>query len=342
MKARIVWILAALAMVGASFSAYLLSSHRFLGSDDLAVKPFDKGLANGEAIVVKTRAGRFGVQKGDAFPYIVEVWYDPDQVSEIDRTSLDNNVNLEPFETRGIEEEVFTLDSGTRVVQREYELQLLDGQVEHLYEFPTLVVRYSLEGSEGLLNVLTAPEPVYVAPRLPADITTLDLGSGPGYGPLRPVRGDIEEVGKKRLPWILWTLGGLLATLAVADLGLRVLPSWKETEGHGEKADVLTEAYCSLLRNFKAAAEPKLLFYQMERILRMVLARKENIDWLEPDLDAVSSAIRPSVMSLFEACQEAYRRPETARQDDVAHALGQLEEILRFYFGEGEIAACSS
>ena len=339
MKARIVWILAALAALAAVASAFLLLSHYFLGSEDLAVKPFEKGLREGEAILVKTRAGRFGVQKGDAFPYLVEVWYNPDQVSEIDRTSLDKNVNLEPFEIRDIKEKVFTLDSGTRVYQREYEIQLIDGEVEHLYEFPTIVVRYSLKGSEGLLNKTVVPEPIYVAPRLPPDVTNLDLGSGPGYGPLRPVKGEIEDVGQNRLPWILWTLGGFLAALAVADLGLRVIPQWKGMAKQRRKVDVLSEACRSLYENVAMAVEPKRLLHQMDHILRLVLARKEKSDWLEePNLDLVSSGIREPVISLFEKCQKAYE-PEVIEQKEMEEALRQLEEILGFYFGEGEMAA---
>jgi hypothetical protein len=342
MKARIVWILAALATLAAVVSAFLLLSHSFLGSQDLAVKPFEKGLREGEAILVKTRAERFGVQKGDAFPYLVEVWYNPDQVSEIDRTSLDKNVNLEPFEIRDIKEKAFTLDSGTRVYQREYEIQLIDGEVEHLYEFPTIVVRYSLKGSEGLLDKTVVPEPIYVAPRLPPDVTNLDLGSGPGYGPLRPVKGEIEDVGQNRLPWILWTLGGFLAALAVADLGLRVIPQWKEMAKQRRKTDVLSEAYHSLVENVAMAVEPKRLLHQTDHILRLVLARKEKSDWLEePNLDLVSSGIKEPVISLFEKCQKAYE-PEVIEQEEMEEALRQLEEILRFYFGEGEMAAWRS
>lgn len=345
MKARIVWILAALATLAAVASAFLLLGHAFLGSNDLAVKPFEKGLREGETILVKTRSERFGVQKGDAFPYLVEVWYSPDQVSEIDRASLDKNVNLEPFEIRDIKEKVFTLDSGTRVYQREYEIQLIDGEVEHLYAFPTIVVRYSLKGSEGLLDKTVVPEPIYVAPRLLPDVTNLDLGSGPGYGPLRPVKGEIEDLGQNRLPWIFWILGGFLAALGVADLGLRIIPQWKEMAKQRRRmrsGDALAQAYRSLHENVALAVEPKRLLHQMDHILRLVLARKEKSGWLEePNLGLVSSEIREPVISLFEKCQRAYK-PEVVEQEEMEEALRQLEEILSFYFGEGERAAWRS
>ena len=335
MKARIVWILIALAALAAVASAFFLLSPSFLSPHDLALK--EEGLREGEAILVKTRVERFGVQKGDAFPYLVEVWYNPDQVSEIDRTSLDKSVNLEPFEIRDTKETEFNLDSKTRVYRREYEIQLFDGEVDHLYEFPTIVVRYRLKDSEGLSNTTVAPEPIFVAPRLPPDVTGLEL---------RPVKkGEIEDVSQKRLPWILWALGGFLAAMGVADLAWRVIPQWKEMAKQRrkvERVDVLSEAYRSLYENVAMAAEPKPLFHQMDHILRIVLARKEKTDWLEePNFDKVSPGIREPVVSLFEKCQKAYR-PEVVEQKQVEDALRQLEEILGFYFGEGDVEAWRS
>jgi hypothetical protein len=344
-KTRIIRVWAVAAALVAVASAAFLFSYSFLGSHDLAVQAFEEGLPKGEAILVKTRAGSFGVQKGDAFPYLVEVWYNPDQISEIDRASLDKGVNLEPFEIRDTKETEFDLNPGTRVYRREFELQLINGQVEHLYEFPTLVVRYSLKGSEGLSNKTAAPEPIYVAPRLPADVTNLDLGSGPGYGPLRPVKGEVEDVGDNRLPWILWGVGGFLAALGVADLGLRVIPQWKETAKQRRRIlsdDVLAQAYRSLHENVAMAVEPMRLLHQMEHILRLILARKEKIDWLEePNLDLVPSGIREPVISLFEKCQKSYA-PEEIEQNEMEDALRQLAEILGFYFGEAEMAAWKS
>jgi len=338
MKTRIILILAVLAVLVAVAAAAFLLSHSFPGPSDLAVKVFEKGLPKGEAIAVKTRAGRFGVQKGDAFPYLLEVWYNPAQVLAIDRASLDKGVNLEPFEIRDTKETEFDLNPGTRVYRREYELQLIAGQVEHLYKFPSLVVRYSLKGSEGLLDKTVVPEPVYVAPRLPADVTNLDLGAGPGYGPLRPVKGEIEDVGQTRLPWILYALGGFLAALGVANLGWRVIPQWKEMAKQTRKVDVLSEAYRSLCENVAMAAEPRRLLHQMDHILRVILAREEKSDWLEePNLDLLSSGIREPVISLFAKCQKAYE-PEVIEQKEMEQALKELEEILGNYFGERETA----
>ncbi len=337
MKTRVVLILAVLAALAAVASAFFLLSPAFLSSHELALR--ERGLREDEAILVKTRVERFGVQKGDAFPYVVEVWYNPHQVAEIDRPSLDKSVELKPFEVRDTKEREFDLDSRTRVYRREYEIQLIDGEVDHLYEIPTIVVRYKLKSSEGLLEKTVAPEPIFVASRLPPDVTSLELG----YGPLRPIKGKVEDVSQKRLPWILWALGGLLAALGGADLAWRAIPQWKETAKRRKaEVDVLSEAYRALYKNVALAAEPQHLLHQIDHILRMVLARKEKLDWLgDSDLDVVASEIRPSVLSLFEECQKAYR-PDTAEQKDVEQALGQFEEILSFYFGEEEVKAWRS
>lgn len=328
-KTRLVWILTGLAaLVTVALILFLPSPQ------DLAVgRAKMEELPKGQAILAETRAERFGVQKGDAFLYLMEVLYDPDQVSEIDRASLDRNVNLEPFEVRDIKETEFDLDSRTRVYQREYELQLISGEVEHLYEFPTVVVRYSLKDVEGFADKAVVPEPIYVAPRLPADISDLELG----YGPLRPLKGEIEDVSQNRLPWLLWALGGCVAALAVADLSLRVIPQRKEKAKQARRVgnEVLYQAYRSLHLNVAMAVEPNRLLHQMDHILRLVLAQKEKTDWLEePNLDLLSSGIREPAVSLFEKCQKAYGTEVVEQKEVVEEALGQLEEILKFYFAE--------
>jgi len=333
MKTRLVWILTGLAaLVAVAVLLILPNPH------DLAVgKVKYETLPKGQAILVKTRAERFGVQKGDVFLYLVEVLYDPGQVSHIDRASLDKNVNLEPFEIRGVKETESDLDPTTRLYQRQYEVQLINGDVAHLYEFPTLVVRYSLKDVEGFADEAVVPEPIYVASRLPANVSNLVENLELGYGPLRPLRGEIEDVSQNRLPWILWVLGGCLAAVTLADLSFRVIAHRKEkTEPTIEvdKGDVLYQAYRALHGNLAAGAEPKAVLHQMDHMLRIVLARKVRTDWLEePDFDEVAPGIRTLVVSLFDKCQIAYR-PEFVEQIEVEEALRQLEEIFEFYFAE--------
>lgn len=338
-RVRLVWVLAIVAVVMLAIASILVLSR----PDDLAVgKAKMDLLPAGQPILVDTRAERVGVQKGDAFSYIVDVLYDPEQVDEIDASSLDRNVDLEPFEVRRVEETEFSLDSGTRVFRREYQLQLINGAVDHLYEFPTLVVRYTLKGPrQGFAEKAGVPEPIYVASRLPANVDEMELG----YGPMRPLKGEIVDPNQRRLPWALGGLGGFLAILAVTDFTFRVIPRLKETTGHGtrvESNDVLVQAYRSLCNNAATSSEAKRVLHQIEHILRIVLARKEKVHWLEdPDLYRVSPGARPSVVALLHHCQNSHG-PQPSPEAEIGEALRQLDEILTFYYGEGELAAWRS
>jgi len=332
-KAKLVWILAGLVILVAVASAAFLLSPYFPLVHELVLEK-EKGLPKDKTISVKTKVEGFGVHKGDAFPYVVEVWYNPAQVSEIDKAGLADGVNLRPFEIRNKKEEEFDLDSKTRVYRRKHEIQFIEGKVGRLYRFPAIVVRYKPKDSERWSNMSVAPEPIFVAPRLPSDVSGLEL---------RPIKGKIEDRSQKSLPWILVTLGGFLVALGVVDLAWRAIPQWKEMAKRRRKGqDLLSQAYRSLQENVAQAVDPKYLFHQMDHILRVVLARKEKGDWLEePNLDLVSSGIRPSVISLSEQCQKAYNLG-VIEQGKVEEALRQLEEILVFYYGKREVEAWKS
>lgn len=336
-KTRLVWIVMSLAALVTVAVILLLPNPHDLSARKLKVEQ----LPEGQTILGNAWPELQSVQKGDAFLYIIEVLYDPGQVSDIDRDSLDTNVNLNPFEVRNVEETEFNLDSRARVYQRQYKIQLISGETEYLYEFPTIVVRYELKGVDGFAETSVEPEPVYVAPRLQEGLYELIEELGEGYDPLRPLEGEIEDVSQNRLPWILWILGGFLAAVTVTDFALRVIPQWREKAKQAreiEMSDVLCQAYRSLHANINAGAKPKSLIHQMDHILRLVLSPEEKTGWLEePNLNLVSDEIRPTVISLFEKCQQAYGA-EDIKQKEVEEALRQLEEILEFYFaGEMEV-----
>ncbi|MFC1875497.1 hypothetical protein ACFLY3_05070 [Chloroflexota bacterium] len=332
-KTRLVWILTGLAaLVTVVLILFLPNPH------DLSVgKAKVEQLPQGQAILGNAWPELQSVQEGDAFLYIIEVLYNTSQVSEIDSDSLDNNVNLEPFEIRNTEETEFNLDTGVRVYQRQYEIQLISGEVEHLYEFPTIAVRYKLKYADGFADTAVVPESVFVAPRFPDDISSIISNLELGYDPLWPLKGEIEDAKQNRLPWIFWSLGGLLAVLAVSDLLLRVIPQWKEQDQQEEKGKmvgILGQAYRSLKENIATDVQPESLLHQMDHILRMILSQKVKTSWLEePNLDLVSDGIKPLVISLFEKCQRAYGT-EDIKQEEVEEALRQIEEILEFYFAE--------
>ena len=328
MRIRIVWVLAALSAVCAIATVIFLINPSVLRSGDLSLETED--FVEGDAILIKTEAARLGVQKGDAFPYAVMVWYDPDLVSEVDRDSIDRGLNLAPFEIREVRETDSALDSGLRLYRREYDIQLIGGDVNTLYGFPSLVVRYKPVGSEGLYEKTILPEPIFVAARLPLDGEELEL---------RPLKGEIEDASRKYLPWILWALGGSLAVLGAANLAWRTIPQWKaatQERKEVESGDVLVQAYGSLCRNVANDADSGRLLHQMDRILRIVLARKEGADWLEePDLDSVAPDIRPAVVSLFQRLGDDHAA--LAELHDVNEALRLLKGILHFYFGGAEV-----
>jgi hypothetical protein len=293
----------------------------------------DKGIAEGKAIAVKTRVDGFGVHKGDAVPYSVEVRYNLDLVSSFDKTSLDRSVNFKPFEVRKVVDREFDLPPRTRVYVREYQIQLIDGKVNNLYTFPSVLVRYKSKESGAFEEKAVTPDPVFVASRLPADAGGLDL---------KPIQAGIDDADRNDLHRALIALGGLLVILALVDLAWRAVPQWREGARQRRKAegvDVLSEAYRFLHDTSAQGAEPGRLFHQMDHILRIVLARKENVGWLEePDLNRLTPGIKTEVVSLFSKCQGADGN-RSGEQREVQDALGQLDKILKFYWGEGEVRA---
>lgn len=329
MKTRLVLILVALAAI---VVAGVLVIPSFLSLHQVTFEK-DKGIAEGKAIVVQTKVDGFGIHKGDAFPYSVEVQYNLELVSEIDKTSLDKSVNFKPFEIRSTTEREFDLNSRTRVYAKDYQIQLIDGKVNNLYQFPTILVRYKSKESGAYEEKAITPDPVFVASRLPSDASGLDL---------KPIQASIEDTSRDNLPWVLAALGGFLAILALVDLAWRTIPQWREATRQRRKAegvDVLSEAYRSLNASVAQGAEPKRLLHQMEHILRVILVRKENVGWLdEPNLDRVAPGIKAEVISLFDKCQSADGNP-TIEQKQAQETLVQLEKILRFYCGEGEVQA---
>jgi hypothetical protein len=293
----------------------------------------EKGIAEGKAIAIRMKVNGFGVHKGDAIPYSVEVRYNAELVSGLDKSSLDKSINFKPFEVRNVTDREIEIPPWTRIYLREYQLQLVDGKVNNLYSFPSIVVRYKLKESGAFEEKAVTPDPIFIASRLPADASGLDL---------KPIQASIEDADRNHLHKILIALGVILALIAVADLAWRTMPQWREgarERRRMEGVDVLSEAYRTLHNTSAQKAEPRPLFHQIEHILRIVLARKENAGWLdEPDLDRIAPGIRKEFASLFSKCQSLDgNRP--GEKKDVQEALGQLDKILKFYWGEGEVRA---
>jgi hypothetical protein len=331
MKRRLVWILTSLAAVIIIALLLILPD----SGDITVVKSRAQELPEGQAILCNAYPEAKSVQKGDAFLFILEVLYDTNQVSGIDSVSLNDNVNLSPFEIRETTDVVFNLDSDTMVFQRQFEIQLISGDVDKLYSFPTIVVRYELPGADGYAETSVIPETIYVSPRLPDNVMVAGT-TQLNYESLRSLEGKIESSGTSRIALIMWILGGLLGVAAVTDLTLRYVYRGKETSaksGEVDMSDTLQQAYRSLHEKVKAGAEAGNIFHQIDHILRLVMIQKENNSWLqEIELEQVSVEIRPTVISLFAKCSEPGM--QEAGQQEIDAALKQLDDILEFYFAE--------
>jgi hypothetical protein len=322
-KARVVLIII---LLSTFILAGLILKFIFFWPSDLTFEPI-KELPEDGAIEIRTIADDFGMQKGDVFSYFIEVWYNTDLVEEIDKGSLNRMINMEPFEIKDIREREFYLENNTRVYQREYELQLIHGQVNHFYEFPTIIARYKTKGSAHFSEESVKPDPVFIASRLPSDISNLRIS---------PVKEKLTDTNHLRISWILWCLGGILLLLGLANYSGRIA-QLGEAEKHRreiEGYDLFLEAYRSLKNNIKRDVEPQDLFHQIDHILRALLVRKEKISWLEdPDLQALPSEIRERTISLLDICQKAYHyQPSQIKQKEVDEAIKQLEVILDFYY----------
>jgi hypothetical protein len=266
------------------------------------------------------------------------VLYDTSQIQGIDRDSLDNAVNLQPFEIRSTTETKFSLSSEVDVYQRQYELQFITGNANQTYSFPSIVVRYQLNDGNGFAETSVVPESVYVASRVPAmDVNSIVAQIKAGNSVFQPSFGTIEDKNQNRLPQILLTLGCVLIIVIVVDVILRVMPQWKEKVKQNrdrQMSEAVRQAYRSLLDNIAGGTEPKSLFHQIDLILRIVLSPKESVGWLEePNFELTPEDIRPLIISLFEKSQMAYYSDDITPKD-VEDALKQLEEIFKCYYME--------
>jgi hypothetical protein len=290
-------------------------------------------LGANQTILTDTRADRMAVNLGDTFWYYVEVWYNPTRVAQIDRTSLDQQVNLQPFEVRNTSERDYSISPGTRVYEKGYQLQFLNGDLDQLYTFPSIAVRYHSKDGQDLTDEAIVPQGVYVAARMPAEPDTVAL---------RPVASTVLDVPQARRPWVFWTLGGIMLVLGLVNLGLRRGGAWplaSQRERQAADPGVLAEAYRTLNENARRGADPGLLLHQVDHILRLLLARQEQVDWLgEPGAGSSPANQMPAIAALLVKCERAYT-DEPIEPSEATAAIADLRGILAGYFGREEVAA---
>ncbi len=329
MKMRLVLILMALAAI---IVAGILVVPTLLSMQQVTFEQ-DPGIAQGKDILIRTRVDGFGIHKGDAFPYTVEVQYNTELVSELDKTSLDKSINFKPFEVRNLVEREFEIQPWTRVLVREYQLQLVDGSVNNLFKLPSILVRFKSTETGAFQEKSITPDPIYVAARLPADAGEINP---------RPMQGTLQDMSRSNLPLVLGALGAFLALLAIGDLAWRTIPQWREANRQRRRAegiDVLSAAYRALNVNVAREAEPKQLLHQIHHMLRILLARKEHVAWTdEPNFQQVTPGIRDQVIALYDLVTAIDGNEELAKKQ-AQDALTGLDQVLRFYCGEGQVRA---
>ena len=332
-RKKLLWIVAGIVAVAVIVLMLVLPDTNSVGSIPTRAEP----LPDGKNILASAWPEKQGVQKGDAFYYVVEVVYDINFASGIDKVSLDENVNLNPFEVKSISERSFKLDSQTRVYQRLFLVQMVSGNVERMYDFPSIVVKYKLKESNGFAETPAIPESVYVAPRLPSSGAHIISGLNDGTYSLQPVEGNIQKVGINIISLVLWIVGGLLLVFMVLALVYRVIPQWKENEKRQRSKQMsadLKESYSSLLKNREDGVKPASIMHQIDHIHRLILLPEDSVDLLqEPNLEEVPCEIKPVVISLFQKCDSAYENGDI-KQQDVEEAVKQLEVVLKHFYAE--------
>jgi flagellar basal body-associated protein FliL len=290
---------------------------------------------DGQVILLNAWPESSSVQMGDAFTYIVEVIYDSAEVSGIDEDALAQSIDFSPFTVRDVSVIEYEDDSGLHVYQRQYTLQLLEAGTNSYYEFSTIVVRYQLVSMDGYVEASVIPETLFVAPRIQNAVVLQSLLSGNDIS-INQTLGEIDNSSGEYYLWIIWILSGLLFVVGIVDLTWRVLPEWKaEKELRKNRTnDSVKLAYDSLTNNITNNADPEAVCYQMDLLVRVILAEKEGIDWLsEPDVENLSPEIIESVKNVFETCVAAYDT-DNITNDRVGNALKNVEAILYYYYAD--------
>lgn len=335
-KTKHFWILTSLAIV-AIILLIIFFPH---SNNESSGKARVEQLPSEVFILVNAQPEHNSVQLGDAFKYILEVLYDSEEVIEIDSNNLNKNVNFEPFEIAFTNDNDFELNSNIRVYQKQYTLQLIDGETEYLYEFPTIVVRYQLKGLAGYTETSVIPNPVYVSARLSGDRDAIINNLKLGNELYMPLEDKIEDTSHNLPKLICFITGGFLLVLVITDFIVRIIPILREKEQQEKKLDkdsFIYQAYHSLDTNINTGADYHKILHQMDMLLRSVLSDNENLDWLEePNFELVPNVIRPSVIAIFNKSQEVYEayNVNISSKNNLEEDWNKFKYIFNYYYSK--------
>lgn len=265
---------------------------------------------------------------GDSISYFVEVKYSTQIIEELDKTSIDKNLILEPFETRSQSEKEFKIDSHTKVFLREYQIQLVSGEPGKTYFFPPLPLRYKLKNA-GYFDKKLSLQPIPIGSRFPADAKGIELKSA-----------DETVVNKSRryFQLVIVGLGISCGIWGAAEVFKKITKRAKTSQDFQKKLEGIEDifkAYQELSQ--KRDAEPKIILHKAYQIMRTLLSRKEGIDWAfwDRDWESIPSEVRLSVRTISDMSQKAYDRRALDGQE-IIEVLSELGKTFDFYIRKGE------
>lgn len=256
------------------------------------------------------------VYLGDVTSYKIRILYRFRQI-KIDRAGL-GQINFEPFEVRDWGEREIFLDSKTKVYQREYQIQLIEGKTNQLYNFTSFTLRYRTKGSQDWQEMEVELKPIFISARLPEDLDNLEL---------KPVEGEIRDINIQMVSWLFFG-GGTLCILGGL-LGLKMIFKRKKKPIIKHR-HYLLKICDNLMERLELGEDPQLICHQTFQVLMVSLARKEEIDWLKLELPKLPKKIEKKAKGLFEKCQRGYG-PEPLEKEEVKEMISDLQEIVNFW-----------
>lgn len=302
-------------LVGIALIALLMTSH-FVAAP-LVVEEKPDLLPEKEVILIKTETVNYGFL-GDVISYKIKILYRAS--IQIEKISLDQSVNFQPFTVREMKEEEIDLDFGIKMYTREYQLQLLEGKTNYLYQFPTIVVRYQQAGV--LKEIKTVPKPLFISIRVPANTQNLKLN---------PLQGKVTQLNfYDYLPWFILGIGGAMGLMSFWEIFQKFRKKKKKEITY---LDELWVAYCHLQKKALARENLEQILHQAYQILQAIFV-SEGIVWIEFELEKIPAEISNKVSDLLKKCERAYQR-QPLTELEVEIALERLREILEFYRKKG-------
>lgn len=272
-----------------------------------------------EELRVEFEGETFGVHLGDAFLYRIAIIYNP-RIVKLEKISLDQSVDFNPFIVRKFQEKEQVWMSPLKRYIREYELQLLSGQVNKLYTFPTIIVAYqNLTSGENMVKKVV-PMPVYVSARLPEDVRGLTT---------KPLKGELINITLWRMPLLLLGLGGFFGIT-----GLVLLWRRKRQAALGIANEWLaTLKILDLLEQLAPKSNPGTVYYQLHQLLTILLIDRFEMNLMEPSFEGVPVQHRTKLTEILTELKRTYRS-EPIPSEEAAKIITAIRAVVQSLRGQ--------